>query len=86
METENGSVSRKKFVLWSAGLLSIITAARYFFRSGARQNSTSARKSVKMLTQDGQLVEIQQDAIPEAKRKITNSELKVWVKNKTAIK
>ena len=82
METENRPVSRKKFVLWSAGVLSIVTAARYFFRPGIKKNS----KTVKMLTQDGQLVEIEQGVIPEAKRKITDIELKVWVKNKTAIK
>ena len=79
-ENENKPVSRKKFVAWGLGALSIFTAARFFFPSSKKKNTNT----VKMLTQDGRLVEIDKDMIPGSKRKITDPELKAWVKNKTA--
>jgi hypothetical protein len=79
MENENKPVSRKKFVFWSVGVLSVFTAAKYFFRSSPKQNTTT----VKMLTRDGKLVEVDVTNLACGKRKkISDTELKNWVKNK----
>jgi hypothetical protein len=79
MENDNKPVSRKKFVFWSVGVLSVFGAARYFFRSAPKKNFTS----VKMLSQDGKLVEVDVANLACGKRKkISDDELKKWVKNK----
>jgi hypothetical protein len=79
MENENNPVSRKKFVFWSVGVLSVLSAARYFFRSGSKKNTTT----VKMLSQDCKLVEVDVTNLACGKRKkISDDELKNWVKNK----
>jgi len=79
MENVNGPVSRKKFVFWSVGFVSVFTAARYFFSSGPKKNTTT----VKMLSQDGKLVEVDVTNLACGKRKkISDDELKNWVKNK----
>lgn len=79
MENENNPVSRKKFVFWGVGVLSVFTAARYFFRSGPKKSTTT----VKMLAQDGKLVEVDVTHLACGKRKkIKDDELKNWVKTK----
>jgi hypothetical protein len=80
MENENTKpVSRKKFVAWSVGILSALTAARYFWSSSKKQ----IPQTVKMLTQDGKLVEVDITNQGCGKRKkISDAELKNWVKTK----
>jgi hypothetical protein len=78
MEQEKDKTSRKKFVLWGLGILSSLTALKFMSSSKKKKKET-----VKMLTQDGRLVEIDKDMIPVSKRKITDPELKAWVKNKS---
>ena len=80
MQNENSPVSRKKFVFWSAGVLSVFTAARYFFSSGLKKRNTT---TVKMLSQDGKLVEVDVTKLACGKRKkVSDDELKNWVRNK----
>ncbi|WP_295233358.1 hypothetical protein [Sediminibacterium sp.] len=38
-------------------------------------------KTVRMLTQDGQLVEVEVSKLSSEKRKVTNQELQTWVKS-----
>ena len=80
MENENNNpVSRKKFVAWGIGVLSVFSAARYFW-SGPKKQNTQTRK---MLTQDGTLVEVDVTHLACGKRKkISDDELKNWVKSK----
>jgi len=76
MENENRPVSRKKFVAWGIGVLSVFTAARYFW-SGPKEHSP---QTIKMLTQDGKLVEVDVENLACGKRKkISDEELKNWV-------
>jgi hypothetical protein len=75
MEQEKDKTSRKKFVLWGFGILSSLTALKFMSFSKKKKKET-----VKMLTQEGRLVEIDKDMIPDSKRKITDPELKAWVK------
>jgi hypothetical protein len=78
MNTENQDkpVSRKKFVAWGLGALSVLTAARYFW--GAPKKPTP--QTIKMLGQDGKLVEVDVTNLGCGKRKkISDEELKKWV-------
>jgi intracellular sulfur oxidation DsrE/DsrF family protein len=81
MENENKPVSRKRFVIWGVGVLSVFTAARYFFRSGPKQNTTT----VKMLTQDGRLVEVEVSKLSSKRKKIKDADVHTWVHRKSSL-
>jgi intracellular sulfur oxidation DsrE/DsrF family protein len=68
--------SRKKFLLWGAAALSSVSVLR-FFKAPKKREKT---ETVKMLTQDGRLVEVTVSAITSKKKKITNRELQNWIK------
>jgi hypothetical protein len=78
MEASQKSPSRKKFLLWTAAILSSVTVLKFLPGTGTKKKKSD---TVKMLTQDGRLVEIDRDMISGSKRKITDPELKSWVKN-----
>ena len=67
--------SRKKFLLWSAAAISSVSVLKFF--KGPKKKKT---ETVKMLTRDGKLVEVNISAIPSKKKKITNKELQNWIK------
>jgi len=67
--------SRKKFILWSVSALSSVSVLKFF--KGPKKKKT---ETVKMLTQDGKLVEVNISALPTKKKKITNKELQNWIK------
>ena len=67
--------SRKKFILWSAATLSSISVLKFF-----KVHKKKKTETVKMLTQDGKLVEVNISALPSKKKKITNKELQNWIK------
>ncbi len=67
--------SRKRFLLWGATLLSSITVLKFFSGNPPKKNDT-----VKMLTQDGKLVEVDIALLPKKKKKISNKELQNWIR------
>jgi hypothetical protein len=68
--------SRKKFLQWGAAILSSATILN--FLPGKKKNK---EETVKLLTEDGTLVEVPKSSIPGTKRRnITDQELKSWVK------
>jgi len=71
--------TRKKFLWWGAAALAAVTTFRSFPRKKKEKKET-----VKMLTQDGRLVEIDKSLVSSTNKKITADELKQWVKNKPA--
>ena len=76
MQSSQGSPSRKKFLLWTAAVLSSASIFKFFSGREKKKSDT-----VKMLTEDGTLVEIERDRIPGSKkRNISDPELKAWVK------
>jgi len=78
MEQNSKISSRKKFLLWSAAVLSSLTIFKLIPDSNKPKNET-----VKMLTQDGKLVEVDISKRPNLKRDIINDEqLKNWVTKK----
>jgi hypothetical protein len=75
MEQPAKKSSRKKFLLWSLGIISSVTAIKLISPSQKKKNM------VKMLTQDGKLVQIDKDLLGEkSKRQISGKELLSWIK------
>jgi len=82
MENEKSKlVQRKKFIVWSVGVLSVFTAAKYFFRSTPKQKTTT----VKMLTQEGKLVEVEASKLSTKRKKIKDTDIHTWVKRKSSL-
>ena len=74
MEQEKKATSRKKFLLWGAGILSSLAAVKLWGLAKKK------KETVKMLTQDGKLVEIDKKFLSGQSKKITKEELQGWVK------
>ena len=75
MEHPKQTESRKKFLLWGAAIFSALTVLRFI-----PANKSKKKNTVKMLTQDGKLVEVDADKLYCGKRKkITDEQLKNWV-------
>jgi hypothetical protein len=71
--------SRKKFLLWAAAITA--SAGVMKFLPGSKKNTTATTgPTVKMLTQDGRLVEVDQKLVASSKQKITTEELQQWIK------
>ena len=68
--------SRRKFVEWGMGALAAFSAIGLFF------SQKKKKKIVKMLTQDGHLVEVDEALIKSTGKKVNNKEIHSWVKNK----
>ena len=77
-QNENNS-SRKKFVLWGLGILGSLSLLKFIGRKPVTQN----KNTVKMLSQDGTLVEVDASKIYCGNRKkVSDEELKNWVTKK----
>lgn len=75
METGNKVHSRKKFLLAGIGTVALCGSLNFLF--GKKKN-----KTVKMLTQDGRLVEVNPDVIKKLNQKVSNEEIHHWIKFK----
>jgi len=80
-ETKKG---RRK-LLWGIGLLSLLPLLKLDFFSGKRNIISCAPPpsqptTMKYLTEDGKLVEVDISKINSLQQKISNEELKDWVK------
>ena len=80
------SQARRKFV-WGISILSVYAAikAATGFSISAKKNILACApektsRTVKMLTEDGTLVEIDESFITAARKKINNDELRDWIK------
>ncbi|HEY5826080.1 MAG TPA: hypothetical protein VIT44_17020 [Cyclobacteriaceae bacterium] len=69
------NLSRKKF-LFSGLSLAAITA--FFFKREIQPEEK--KKTVKFLTQDGKLVEIEVDKLPASKKAATKEDVQNWIK------
>jgi len=81
MDNENKMQSRKKFIGVSISAAALLTAFRFFMPG----KKTKKSGTVKMLTQDGKLVEVDITALPTKKKKITNKEMQSWIKKKDVL-
>ena len=77
---EQKTTSRKKFFLWGIGILSSFTAIKLLMPSKKKN------KTVKFLTEDGKLVEVDTDLIKKTGNKVSDKDILTWVKNKPTIK
>ena len=68
--------SRRKFIEWGIGALAAFSAIGLFF------SQKKKKKVVKMLTQDGHLVEVDAAFTKSTGKKVNNKEIHTWVKNK----
>jgi len=81
--------SRRSFAQ-KFGLAAIIAMmAPWFTRSLSHKSSgilscipNGTKKTVKLLTEDGMLVVIDEDRLPSSMRRISNEELQQWIKHK----
>ena len=79
MEKEQKKLSRKNFLSWGAGITSLLVLPSFF-----RNKKKKEPQKVKMLTQDGRLVEIDIENIPAKKHKIKGADIHTWVNKKTS--
>ncbi|MEO8413233.1 MAG: hypothetical protein ABI472_06220 [Ginsengibacter sp.] len=77
MENDKKFQSRKKFIGLGLSVAALFTTLKFFIPKKKKKSGT-----IKMLTQDGKLVEVDIDALPSKKEKITNKEMQNWIKNK----
>jgi uncharacterized membrane protein YvbJ len=82
MENENKNVSRKKFLAWSVGISSLLAIPAFLKFSGKKNKGS---KTVKMLTQDGRLVEINVADVPFKKKKIKTADIHTWINKKASL-
>lgn len=73
MINENKSPGRRKFIAWGVASAALLTVAKFILPSKKKP------ETVKMLTQDGRLVEVAIASLPPKKKKITNGELQNWI-------
>ena len=74
MDNENKIQSRKKFIGLGISAAALFTAFKFWTPKKKKET-----KTVKMLTQDGKLVEVDIAALSPKKKKITNKELQNWI-------
>jgi hypothetical protein len=67
------NLSRKKFLFSGLSLAAVVA----FFKWGSQPEK---KKTIKFLTQDGQLVEIDVDKLPSFKTAATKEDVKNWIK------
>jgi hypothetical protein len=76
MKKSQQAPSRKKFLLLTAAAFCSATILRIFTGKKKDQKDT-----VKMLTQDGTLVEVDRKLLGPPGNKISNGDLQQWIKN-----
>ena len=76
MQVEQSKVTRRKLVGW-LGVVSLVTMVGGAFRPWKSKKKTN---TVKMLAQDGTLVEIDASLLAASTKKISDKELQNWVK------
>ncbi len=75
MNKDNKLQSRKKFIGLGISTAALFTAFRFLLPKKKKKTNM-----VKMLSQNGELVEVDIAALPTGKKKITNNELQNWIK------
>jgi hypothetical protein len=69
------SQPRRKLLLWAISLIAAIPFLRLAIPG-------DKKKTIRLLTQEGKLVEVEVGNLPSKRKKINNDELRNWVKNK----
>ena len=77
MQIDKAKVTRRKLVSW-IGVLSLFAFAGAALKPWKKKPT----KTVKMLTEDGKLVEVDAELLAAFRKKISDKELQNWVKRK----
>jgi len=81
MEPISNTQSRKNFVKWGLGIASSLTFLRLVSSAGSKKPSQRGdQTTIKMLGEDGKLVEVVQSTLPARRKKISDKELQTWIK------
>jgi hypothetical protein len=80
MISENQKQSRRRFIAWGVASAAMYSAFRILIPG--RRKKMQQSKTVKMLSQDGKLVEVEIAGIPRKGKKVTNRELQNWIRRK----
>lgn len=75
MKQPYNNVNRKKFLIWGTAILSSFSVLSFLFGNRKKKGET-----VKMLTQDGTLVEIDTTHVKKKGSKISDSGIHDWIK------
>lgn len=73
MPTEQTTSSRKKFIIACLGVIGLSGSAISLF--GSRK-----KKTMKMLTEDGRLVEVAANRVKKTGKKISDKDIHRWIK------
>ena len=74
METEKKVGSRKKFIIACLGVIGLSGSAKLLLEK-------KKRGTMKMLTEDGRLVEVDADRAKKTGKKVSNKDIHSWIKN-----
>lgn len=74
MEQNQNTTSRKKFFLWGLGIISSITALKLILPKKKKPTT------VKMLSEDGKLVEVDINQIKKTGVKVSDKDIHTWIK------
>jgi hypothetical protein len=69
--------SRRKFIALGVVAAGVLSAFKFLRPASA---VAEKKQTVKMLSQEGKLVEVDVAALKGAKKKVTNNELQNWIK------
>jgi len=82
MENKETNLSRKKFLGWVSVLsVAAVAGGKLFFKKHDVEK-VAEKKTIKMLTQDGKLVEIDASFLSGTGKKISDTEIHDWVSSK----
>ena len=73
MTDQNKNQSRRKFIGWGIASAAVFSVFKWL-------RPSAKKETVKMLTQEGKLVEVDIASLPPQKKKITNTELQNWIR------
>ena len=76
MEQKPTTSTRRKFFLWGAGIVTSFTALKLILPKKKKPST------VKMLSEDGKLVEVDTEKIKKTGIRVSDKEVITWVKNK----
>ena len=76
MDQDQKISTRRKFFLWGLGIATSVTALRLILPNKKKP------ATAKMLSEDGQLVEVDISKIKKTGVKVSDKEVITWVKNK----
>lgn len=79
MEQKPNTSTRRKFFRWGLGIVTSVTALKLIIPGKKKKNT------VKMLSEDGKLVEVDLRHINKTGNTLSEKEIHTWIKNKPTI-